>query len=312
MYNVLVSKKGYSFIVPIKKLPSKFKNDTERLIMENYYTKTKKELCEITGLNLTGVDINFVVKKNGMELKFDFDTYKIKERKEEFIRLVEEGYTNKHIKELWGIDCDTALISHYRRLWGLQKSKNYQKLNPVIIKEIKRLYIEEEMGSGRIADKFGFNISTVQTLLREAGLLREPSERAKLQGKFVSGRNSVRWRGGHGKIRPSFSGEYNWTAKYKQSIRDRDDSICQLCYKTNYQELFDLRRSLCIHHIIPYRDIEDNPPWNLISLCISCHGRVESKYTIELVDSLNLIPDDQLVQSFVATFSKDSMIWGTD
>jgi hypothetical protein len=63
--------------------------------------------------------------------------------------------------------------------------------------------------------------------------------------------------------------------KLAQEIRKRDNFTCQLCGK---------KGATSVHHIIPRRVRIDNSPENLITLCISCHSKVEhltDKYLAE-------------------------------
>ncbi len=292
--------------MPIKKIPSKFKQDTEQLIIDNYHTMTRKELSTLTGVNLTPPDINFVVKKNGLGLKCDFDKYRINERKDEFIELVNNGYSNMEILKHWNLDCDIALISFYRKKWCLEPSPCWQKLTPQMREDIKRMYLDEEKGSTVIAKILGVNQSTVQSFVKNLGLLRDVSQRAAIYSKNNRGEKSRLWRGGHSVHRRSEN--FRWTHKYKESIRERDGYICQICHKSNYLELYEIKRSLCIHHIIPYKILGDNPPWNLISLCTSCHSKAESKYNDVLIDQFQCVANEQLIQAFIAMFGENSVI----
>jgi len=58
-----------------------------------------------------------------------------------------------------------------------------------------------------------------------------------------------------------------WTESLKESIRERDNYVCQLC--GIHQD--ELERNLHIHHIDYNKDNLD--PKNLISLCPSCHAK---------------------------------------
>jgi 5-methylcytosine-specific restriction endonuclease McrA len=60
-----------------------------------------------------------------------------------------------------------------------------------------------------------------------------------------------------------------------QEIRKRDNFICQYCGKKDATD---------VHHIIPRRIKIDNSPDNLITLCRSCHIKIErltDKYLAE-------------------------------
>ena len=67
-----------------------------------------------------------------------------------------------------------------------------------------------------------------------------------------------------------------------QKIRIRDGFICQYCGKKN---------STSVHHILPKRIKIDNHPENLITLCRSCHRKVEvltDKYLKENRDPIEI------------------------
>ena len=63
----------------------------------------------------------------------------------------------------------------------------------------------------------------------------------------------------------------DWTDDLKESIRKRDDYICQIC-ETHQDEL---ERRLACHHIDYNKENLD--PENLISLCIKCHIKTNCK-----------------------------------
>jgi hypothetical protein len=54
--------------------------------------------------------------------------------------------------------------------------------------------------------------------------------------------------------------------KLAQEVRIRDKFVCQYCGKRNATD---------VHHIIPRRIKIDNSPDNLITLCKSCHRKIE-------------------------------------
>ena len=60
----------------------------------------------------------------------------------------------------------------------------------------------------------------------------------------------------------------DWTEDLKESIRKRDDYVCQIC-GIHQDELKGFNRKLDVHHI-DYNKKNLNPK-NLISLCRSCH-----------------------------------------
>jgi len=82
----------------------------------------------------------------------------------------------------------------------------------------------------------------------------------------VRGENHWKWRGG---ISDKGYGE-DWTNKLRDSIRARDNYLCQECGLTqdNLEYLLD------VHHID--EDKKNNIPENLITLCRSCHVHIHS------------------------------------
>ena len=89
---------------------------------------------------------------------------------------------------------------------------------------------------------------------------RKMSEAHK--GKHIREKN-CNWKGGI-----SFEPyPLDWTDDLRESIRKRDNFICQLC--GIHQD--ELNRKLHIHHIDYLKDNLD--PQNLISLCNNCHQK---------------------------------------
>jgi len=76
-----------------------------------------------------------------------------------------------------------------------------------------------------------------------------------------------------GKDHPNWKGGFSlypidWTETLKESIRQRDNCVCQLC-GIHQGELKGFHKKLDVHHI-DYNKDNLNPD-NLISLCKSCH-----------------------------------------
>ena len=104
----------------------------------------------------------------------------------------------------------------------------------------------------------------------------------KCSDEWHTGRNAPAWKGGR---RPDFYGP-NWR-KQRQKVLERDNHICQLCGKK------ENTRELDVHHKKPFRkfevddvnkdaDVIERFDWesanrmsNLISLCQSCHRKIE-------------------------------------
>lgn len=92
--------------------------------------------------------------------------------------------------------------------------------------------------------------------------ISDNNKRLKLVPPYAKkGAENMNWRGGIS-FKPY---TVDWTKTLKQSIRERDKYICQVCGEPQGD------RTLCIHHI-DYIKQNCNPD-NLISLCIKCHTK---------------------------------------
>jgi endogenous inhibitor of DNA gyrase (YacG/DUF329 family) len=81
--------------------------------------------------------------------------------------------------------------------------------------------------------------------------------------------------------------------KLAQEVRKRDNFTCQLCGKKN---------ATSVHHIIPRRIKIDNSPDNLITLCRSCHSKIErltDKYLAEGKDPREIFFNKKLLNMFL-------------
>lgn len=102
---------------------------------------------------------------------------------------------------------------------------------------------------------------------------------------FRSGEKSNFWKGGISfELYP-----IDWTETLRRSIRERDKYICQLCGKIQIQELEEIERKLCIHHI-DYNK-KNCCPDNLTTLCHSCNVKVNFNrdYWTDYFDNLSLL-----------------------
>lgn len=88
-----------------------------------------------------------------------------------------------------------------------------------------------------------------------------------------------------GKENPRYTGFLNKKYKIKQLewlairqlILERDLFKCQFCGKNHHETLLD------VHHKIPFKISKDNSKENLITLCRSCHMKIE-KATIKEIE----------------------------
>lgn len=102
------------------------------------------------------------------------------------------------------------------------------------------------------------------------GLTKETSEGMRKISKACKsklGSLSSAWRGGITKIHYSLG----FSKHLKFKIRKRDNFICQHCGITEEE----LNRALSVHHV-DYNK-KNHYPFNLVSLCCSCHGKTGTK-----------------------------------
>ncbi len=91
------------------------------------------------------------------------------------------------------------------------------------------------------------------------------------RAKFFVGDKCAQWRGGH---------DHNRGPAWRtlaEKIRERDGYACRRCGKTQAEN----KRRLDVDHIVPWRAfdrVEDaNDPYNLASLCATCHRHKTAK-----------------------------------
>lgn len=82
--------------------------------------------------------------------------------------LFKEGLSQVKISEKLGISKST--VARYIKELGLLRDRKKTKLNESVLNEIKRLYIEEKIGSTTIANKLGLNEKTVVRQLQNMGV----------------------------------------------------------------------------------------------------------------------------------------------
>lgn len=87
-------------------------------------------------------------------------------------------------------------------------------------------------------------------------------------GKWAGKNNPNFIDGREGKSK-HYRGE-NWK-EIRKNIYRRDNYKCQECGKK-------CRKDINCHHIIPYYETQNNLPENLITLCASCHSKIEKNY----------------------------------
>lgn len=95
---------------------------------------------------------------------------------------------------------------------------------------------------------------------------KHTEEAKKKISKALKGEKCYNWQGGKSLELYSF----DWTDDLRDSIRKRDNYICQEC-GIHQDELIGLHKKLDVHHK-DYNKKNLNPK-NLISLCRSCHTK---------------------------------------
>jgi hypothetical protein len=101
---------------------------------------------------------------------------------------------------------------------------------------------------------------------------KHPEVRAKISAKKLGPQNAMYgkfgaanplWKGG--KITYRGAGWHG----IKEQARRRDNYTCRRCHQPFAKQDLD------VHHIVPYRDTQDNRLENLVTLCKPCHMQVE-------------------------------------
>jgi hypothetical protein len=106
----------------------------------------------------------------------------------------------------------------------------------------------------------------------------------KKMSEATKGENNPNYKDGISlkEFKDAFGIEHSEWKKLAQEIRKRDNFTCQFCGKKGATE---------VHHIIPKRIKINNSPDNLITLCKSCHRKVEyltDKYLAEGKDPMEI------------------------
>lgn len=137
-----------------------------------------------------------------------------------------------------------------KRLWGPGGARAGERRE-------KRYCID----CGKELDIYGNNERCHSCAHRTPAFRQQVAERWELGGSLDHQRGSghPRWRGG-----PTDYG-CGFTEKLRKSVRERDGNVCALCGKLGSQ----------VHHI--NYDKNNHSPDNLITLCVSCHGRTNAR-----------------------------------
>ncbi|PSP38494.1 hypothetical protein BRC71_07490 [Halobacteriales archaeon QH_7_65_31] len=166
------------------------------------------------------------------------------------------------------LDCHWHTIRSWLDTHGIETRSR----NPDLPDELRnrdtlsRLYRDEEMSTHEIADRFDCGPSTVHGYLDKHDI--ETRDVGSQPGSLHH-----RWKGGY----EPYYGE-NWH-KVRRDVLERDDYRCQSCGCTNDEHERSHGSGLDVHHKRPFRTFDEpenaNTMDNLVSLCRSCHNKIE-------------------------------------
>lgn len=107
----------------------------------------------------------------------------------------------------------------------------------------------------------------LSTNIRTKMSLSHLDKKKPQQSKRMKGENNPNWKGG---ITPKtikrLTNNPIWD-KLRKQVYKRDNHTCQICGK--------IKCIVIAHHIVPYRISQDDGLVNLLTICPSCHPKVE-------------------------------------
>ena len=153
-------------------------------------------------------------------------------------------------------------------------------------------------GIGRRGWSLGLTKETNESIARMAEVLTgriQSDETIEKKSKALIGRSYVQLMGEEkaaevirkkklirGPLTPSWRGgikddpySFDWTVHLKEKVKIRDGYICQLCGKSEEEEVRRIGRRMPVHHI--NYDKQDCSMENLITLCCSCNGKCNTR-----------------------------------
>lgn len=187
-------------------------------------------------------------------------------------------FTEKHKTSI----SESMKGKNHTKEWKRKRKEISKKLwqNPSFRKKVKEGLMghlvskktREKIRKARIGMKFS---DEHKQNLRKSHIGYKQSEKHKKKiGKAnkgikrPAGKKHYNWMGGSSKEPYAF--EFN--KKLKEQIKKRDNYICQLCRKTQKEQLQEIRQKLTIHHIdYNKNNCKEN---NLITLCHGCNSKV--------------------------------------
>jgi len=259
-------------------------------ILRNLYTEKKLTMLEIARtLNCSMSTVHFWLKKHHIPTRKSTDypsqyneSHKANLPKEKIIELYcLKKLSTRGVAKHFGVAQST--LRRYMKKYNIPARMGKdarQKWKPFKLKlsrnELHQLYWIEGLTTTEIAKKYNVSPYCVQCSLQRNDVPRKKPHQFNKgiipwnKGKpfpQVSGENNYRWKGGY---EPYYGPDWRYQ---KRLALKRDNYTCQMCGRSRRE----LKRMPDVHHIIPYPESKDNSLSNLISLCYSCHCRLEHR-----------------------------------
>jgi len=160
---------------------------------------------------------------------------------------------------------------HHSKKTCKKISKNH--IGHIVLKETRKKL--SKLNKGKKHPMFGkhpskeskLKMSEAQKGNKNAFGYKHSKEGCLKISKATSGKNHPNWKDGSSLSPYSFE----WTEELRQDIRCRDGHKCQICGKTEAQEVKEIKKLLCVHHM-DYNKLNCKKS-NLITLCAKCHGK---------------------------------------
>lgn len=199
---------------------------------------------------------------------------KLKGKEKEVIDLyILKKYTTIKISELLNVGVGVVLRILHNNNIQMRKSDVFEKINKKShdIANSKNEKILQLYKDGMSIDKISNILKTSDVKISK--LLKENNIEIRPRSYYLKDEKNPAWRGGGVRYK-TFKKQYNVTKyqwdKIAKNVLKRDNYICQKCGN---------EKNLQVHHIIPaifVNDMAKNDYENLITLCNSCHHKVES------------------------------------
>jgi len=147
-----------------------------------------------------------------------------------------------------------------------QSQEGFQEGHKINVGIKRSKETRRKMALGKIGDKNPAKRLDVRQKISRTKM-GVPSLRKGKPNFKIRGENHWNWKGG---ITPKIIKRCNsvWWKELRKLIYQRDNWTCQMCGKKCHKDI------QC-HHIIPERSGGNHTPENLITLCRSCHIKVD-------------------------------------